>query len=449
MRSPALPLRSCFAALLLTTVPLQAQRISGRFVMDQPPGQVVLFDTKGAEHAPVDSVPVRTGAFYFPERKWPAGFYQLAVNDTDRVDIILHPSETSVELEFEGRPLQEHISIRRSNENRILWEYKWISRANQQRVREIRAQRAEASPLDHALLMQLDSAERKAMDDKESRLDDLLQRHPDSYFAKVVKTDRALMAAVPTGWTGIAKAFAWADPELLRSSIYSKAVMAALQNAPQDRMDVFERASDSLLMWTRPDEECWSYTRSLLVRLFAQYGPDHVAQYVVDTFVSGPGSLVPAGPEVLEAAADLLKVTVGARVPEVRLPDPLTGDTLDLHAVLERNDYTCLFFYSSTCDHCHAQMPGLRELYAERKGRGFEVIGIALDADTAEFAGTLRAEQLSWPSYSELCGWGSLAAKAFVVKSTPSFFLVDRNGIIRAKPLDHEELRLLLARLLP
>src|SRR5690606_37130640 len=104
-------------------------------------------------------------------------------------------------------------------------------------------------------------------------------------------------------------AFAWADPELLRSSIYSKAVMAALQNAPQDRMDVFERASDSLLMWTRPDEECWSYTRSLLVRLFAQYGPDHVAQYVVDTFVSGPGSLVPAGPEVLEAAADLLKVT--------------------------------------------------------------------------------------------------------------------------------------------
>lgn len=428
---------------------LGAQQIVGRFSMTPFPEQVVLFDTKGAEHARVDSVPVRDGAFAFPKRDRPMGFYQLAVNDSDRVDIILDPREARVELEFTGHPLQEHISIPRSDENRTLWEYKWISRANQQRIREIKAQREAASPVDHDLLLRLDSAERAAMDDKEARLDALLEKRPDSFFAKVVHADRALMAAVPAGWPGIAKAFAWNDPGLLRSSIYSKAVMAALQNAPQDRPDAFERASDSLLMWTRSDSDCWAYTRSLLVRLFAQYGPDNVAQYVVDTYVTGPGSLMPAGPEVMEAAADLLKVTIGARAPMVRLPDPLTGDTLELADALGRNAYTCLFFYSSTCDHCHAQMPGLRELYAERKGRGFELLGIALDGDTTEFAGTIATERINWPSYSELRGWGSPAAKAFVVKSTPSLFLIDRNGIIRAKPMDHQELRLLLSQLLP
>ncbi len=428
---------------------LAAQQLIGRFTTAGHPLQVVLLDTKGAEHARIDSVPVRNGAFSFVGRWWPMGFYQLAVNDTDRVDIILDPREDRVELEFAGFPLQEHISIPRSDANRTLWEYKWISRANQQQVREIKAQRAEALPTDHQLLLRLDSAERAVMADKELKLDALLSRSPDSYFAKVVRADRALMAAIPTGWPTIAKSFGWADPGLLRSSIYSKAVMAALQNAPQDRSDAFERASDSLLVWTQGDSAAWGFMRSLLVRLFSQYGPDHVAQYVVDTYVSGPGSRMPAGPEVLEAAADLLRVTVGAQAPDVLLPDPLAGDTLKLSEALARNSFTCLFFYSSTCDHCHAQMPGLRELYTEKRGRGFGMLGIALDGDTTEFSGTLAVERINWPSFSELRGWGSPAAKAFVVKSTPSLFLIDRSGIIRAKPMDHHELRSLLTQLLP
>lgn len=427
----------------------KAQELTGRFTMSTPPAQVVLFDTKGAEHAPVDSVPVRNGSFSFPQRNWPSGFYQLAVNDSDRVDIILHLKEARVELEFAGFPLQEHISIPRSDENRTLWEYKWISRAHQQRVREIKGRMEAASPKDYVLLLRLDSAEREALADKERRLNVLLAANPTGYFAKVVHADRALMAALPRGWSGVARNFGWADPELLRSSIYSKAVMAALQHAPQDRPDALERASDSLLVWTRSDSACWAHMRSFLVRLFSQYGPDHVAQYLVDTYVTGPQSRMPAGPEVMEAAADLLRVTIGVPAPGALLPDPVTGDTLTLSDVLARNAYTCLFFYSSNCDHCHAQMPGLGQLYTEWKGRGFELLGVALDADTSEFKETMTAERINWPCYSELHGWGSPAAKAFAVRSTPSFFLIDRKGIIRAKPMDHRELRELLLQLLP
>lgn len=418
--------------------------------METPPARIVLYDTRGAEHAPIDSVAVaRSGAFSFAARNYAAGFYQLGVNDTDRVDIILDPREALVEMDLAGYPLQEHITISASDENRILWEYKWISRGTQQRIKDIRAQRAAASYSDRALLMRLDSAERAAQAGKEAQLDALLARRPHSYFTKVVQADRTLMGSIPEGWGAMPRAIDWDDQGLLRSAIYSKAVMAALQSVPQDEPGGFERACDSLMRWTAGDTACWRFTRSLLVRLFAQYGPDHVAQHMVDHYVVGSAARIPPEPELQEVLVDLLRVTVGAKAPDVALPDPVTGDTVLLSDAVARNAYTCLFFYSSTCDHCHAQMPGLRMLYAEQRTRGFGLLGIALDADLAEFTATLAEEQLTWPSYSDLSGWGSPAAKAFVVKSTPALFLLDREGIIRAKPADHADLQHHLRELLP
>ena len=93
-------------------------------------------------------------------------------------------------------------------------------------------------------------------------------------------------------------------------------------------------------------------------------------------------------------------------------------------------------------------MPGLRQLYADKHGYGFELIGIALDADTMEFKETIATENLNWPCFSELIGWGSPLAKAYAVRSTPSFFLISKEGIIVAKPTDAEELRKYLDELL-
>src|SRR5690606_28187816 len=96
----------------------------------------------------------------------------------------------------------------------------------------------------------------------------------------------------------------------------------------------------------------------------------------------------------------------------------------------------------STCEHCHEQMPALDEIYEDLKEKGYGLIGIALDADIEEFTGTSNEKGMTWPVFSELIGWGSPAAKAFNVKATPSFILLDQKGTILAKPVDHRELKL-------
>ena len=188
--------------------------------------------------------------------------------------------------------------------------------------------------------------------------------------------------------------------------------------------------------------------RAQLVNLFSTYGPDAVAQHMVDRYLVGSGALWPADAELSRIAEDQLRVAVGAQLPELALPLPLVSDTLVSSAFFTRHTFVLVFFFSSTCGHCHDQMPGLRDMYPEIRARGGELLGVALDADLEELRSTVTTEVLTWPIASELQGWGGAISTAFAVKATPSFFLVDSAGVIRSKPYDHVEARTAIERLL-
>lgn len=409
-----------------------------------------LFEVLGADHVLLDSARAgRKGDFTFTRRTYPPGFYELGLNDSDRVDIILDPRESDVHLAFSGTPLQNHITVNRSIENQRLWEYKWISRESQARISALRVERSTIAPEDLAGMHRLDSLEALVKSDQRSALRRLVQQDTTSYFAQIVSADERLIRTVPLGPHAIGASFDWSDPRLLRSSIYSKAIMSFLEATVTDTAGDLTIACDSLLTWSAGDTSCWRYTRLTLIKLFSEYGHDLVTQHIVDRYVAGTGALLPAEPELRVLITDLLRVSIGSQVPDVPLKDLSGAQPVALMDLVRDNSFTCLFFYSSTCDHCHDQMPGLRQLRNDFQNRGFEVVGIALDTDSTEFRTTLASEQLDWPSYTDLMGWGAPAAKAFVVKSTPSFFLIERSGRITAKPFDHVELREVLEELLP
>ena len=428
-----------------------AQSIEGSLAqVPHRPSLIRLLKIQGADRSILDSARIdRRGKFHFQGRAFEAGFYELAVNDSDRVDLILDPREEVVELSFSGLPLQNHIAITRSVENQRLWEYKWVSRESQAMVSALRAERQALSPQDDMGLSRLDSLERILKSDQRRALARLVDQDTSSYFAHVVNADRDLMVAVPLGANAIANSFNWSDRPLLHSSIYPKALMAYMESAASDPALGLETACDSILKWAATDTSCWRYARLALVKLFDEYGPDYVAQHLVDRYVAGPSALLGAEPELLALVQDLLRVSIGAPAPEVSLSEFPGGPTTRLSDLTKANPFTAMFFYSSTCEHCHDQMPALRELYADLHERGFELIGIALDTDSSEFATSRSVERLVWPTFTDLIGWGSPAAKAFAVKSTPSFFLLDRMGRIVAKPYDAAELRELLKERLP
>ncbi|MCB9170023.1 MAG: redoxin domain-containing protein [Flavobacteriales bacterium] len=427
-------------ALLVLMLPgtLRAQAVRGRFA---PPAQqgayVRLHDTRGTAHPLIDSARVdESGTFSFPAHSRVTGFYQLSINDSDRVDIILNDREPEVVLTFSGIPLQEHVLFERSEENQRLWEYKAASREAQALTAAAEAEKKGLDPIkDLRRIHALDSLEAHVQAAKTAHLDRLLTDAPRSFFAKIVAASQHVEAAQGQDPMAVARAFDLSDPSLLRSSAYPQAVMTFLRNINAVSEEQFNNASDTLIELASGDTECRNYMLEQLLELFATYGPDMALQHLVDTYLTPGRDMPPLSQGTLDKVREAQRVSIGAVGPDVRLPVP-RGDTTWLSTVMAGHPYTLLFFYSSTCEHCHAQMPGVVELYEQFAPKGLQVVGIAIDDSEEEFKKAIVERHLDWPCFTELKAWGSPAAKAYAVQALPGFILLDPDRRILSKPYD-------------
>lgn len=419
---------------------LQAQRLQGR-VADPEAKEVklVLSVARGTSFKPVDSLRTDgTGGFRFPGSFNAPGFYRLAVNDTDRMDLILDGRESVVDLDFEGFPLADHVHVRTSDENKRLWEFKYISKETQAVRAAAARQRLALLPTDTAQLEQLDAVEQRAVHMEEQYVHQLVNTAQGGYFAKVLRVDDAVRGARGKGPMAVAVACDFSDPELMRSTVYDKAVMVFLQNLNVVSEDQFTTGSDTLMHLAGRNPDCRAYMLDHLIDLFSTFELETALQHVIDRYVVPLADSASVAPELRAKVDALMHVTVGRTAPDVDLND--CGVVTPLSELVKGSTYTALFFYSSTCEHCQAQMPMLKNNRSKFLSKGFRVVGIALDVDSIDFLKSIEENDIPWKCYSEFNGWGAKAAQAFLVKATPGFFLLDSGMRIVAKPMDADEL---------
>lgn len=444
----------CFTYILFSTLAfgapeaLKAQSLKGH-IADQScfNQQIVIAQARGSSFTPVDSILIGpTGDFQFNKPFDAPGFYRISINDSNAVDIILDPREKLVQINFDSIPLSEHVHVVASDENMRLWEFKYISKETQAVEAAVNQQRLNLQPTDTTALEELDKVEKRAYQMRDRHLEELMERAPDSYFAKVLRVDKAVQQARGKGPMAVATAFDFSDPGLLHSSVYDKAVMGFLQNLNAVSEGQIANAADTLMRLAGRDPNCRTYMLGHLIDLFATYGPEVALQHVIDNYVAPLGDSHAIAPELRDKVEALLQVSVGRTAPDITLND--RGTLTHLSLLVQANRYTALFFYSSTCEHCHAQMPGLENDRRKYLPKGFNVIGIALDVDSADFIRSIQENAIPWKCYSEFNGWGAVSAKTFQVKATPTFFLLDDKMKIVAKPANEEELGAKLGELL-
>ena len=98
-------------------------------------------------------------------------------------------------------------------------------------------------------------------------------------------------------------------------------------------------------------------------------------------------------------------------------------------------------FWATWCGPCRAEIPNLKKYYTEFKDQGFEIIGISLDNKEEALNQYLEKEKLAWQiSYSGK-GWKDETRHLYGVDSIPSYWLVDRKGVLRHFGLRGEKLR--------
>ena len=161
-----------------------------------------------------------------------------------------------------------------------------------------------------------------------------------------------------------------------------------------------------------------------------------------DLFKSAPGI-----DKRIEHLAVLGKVAIGAEFTDFELADP-QGVPHKLSEYAGNGKVTLIDFWASWCPPCRRSIPFLREVYAQYKDKGFEIVGVWLDRTHEAWVKGIGDLQITWPQISDLQYWKSAGAALYGVNSIPHTVLVDKEGVIIAKNLHGEALTAKLNELL-
>ncbi len=116
------------------------------------------------------------------------------------------------------------------------------------------------------------------------------------------------------------------------------------------------------------------------------------------------------------------------------------GDQIHLADIVSANKLTLVDFWASWCGPCRAEMPYVVKAYELYHDKGLEIVGVSLDENREAWLKAVDALGMKWLQVSDLQGWNNVAARAYVVESIPSCFLIGQDGVIVAKNLRGDEL---------
>ncbi len=104
----------------------------------------------------------------------------------------------------------------------------------------------------------------------------------------------------------------------------------------------------------------------------------------------------------------------------------LNGEMIDIHRLRGRVVLVC--FWATWCKPCTEDIPQLRALYEQYYDRGFEIIGVNLDATIDPIRPYLSRHRVRWPQIYQPGGLASPLAQTFGIISLPTMFLTAPDG---------------------
>ena len=129
---------------------------------------------------------------------------------------------------------------------------------------------------------------------------------------------------------------------------------------------------------------------------------------------------------------------VGKLAPDFTLQTP-EGEPFSLKDL--KGKVKIIDFWASWCGPCRAENPNMVRLYRDYKKKGLEILSVSIDENKASWLAAIKADGMPWQHASDLKGWYSPIAEAYVVNGVPHIVILDENNRIVAINIRGEELR--------
>lgn len=168
-------------------------------------------------------------------------------------------------------------------------------------------------------------------------------------------------------------------------------------------------------------------TEALFVHMFEKY-------YVTGVMtVSDSSTLKAIGERVAAMKPNLVGKT---------MVSPIISDTLKrpINFSAIKADYTVVFFYSPTCGHCRESAPKLQQFVDAYKGKGIDVVAIAIDQSPDEWKKFIKEFKLGNAINGYDFSYRTDYRRQYDVFTTPTVNVLDKNKKILAHKLPAEQI---------
>jgi peroxiredoxin len=115
------------------------------------------------------------------------------------------------------------------------------------------------------------------------------------------------------------------------------------------------------------------------------------------------------------------------------------GEEVSL-AQVNKGKYVLIDFWASWCGPCRTEYPYLKKAYSQYRDRNFEIIGVSLDDNKANWLQAIKSNGFQWIELCDLKGRQNEVASAYGIAAIPQSFLIDPQGNIIAKNLRGDDL---------
>lgn len=393
--------------------------------------QIVLYQFFGSQTLPFDTAELNSGDFEFVySNPIPRGFYRLGFNQGEGKVLII--ADESLEIQGKEGAL-EKAEILNSKENDLFNEYqKIVGTSNagiknvNQRVTKAKSEFGNQPEKFDAEINNIRSDYDTLVNWQHAEFKKLYEANPKTFVGKISNYFAREEGEGPDKYLDLNELN---DPELLRGDMFKTKYLIYYQQYLGSNFQVLKNKSQEMIR-IKLDGPSKEILYAAIIESFAQSDKEFAGSISKSYLNEFPNSDIakayyssfPQGPP-----------GIGDEAPDIILENP-EGEKIALSSL--KGQIVLLDFWASWCGPCRRENPNVVRTYQEYKDQGFTVYSVSLDNSKEKWINAIEKDNLTWDSHvSDLKGWRSEGAALYGVRSIPSTFLLDQNGVIIAKNL--------------
>ncbi|MFK5959617.1 MAG: thioredoxin-like domain-containing protein [Lutibacter sp.] len=434
-------LKKLTIVIFLISCTLQAQTyVKGTLNPAEDYSWIVLYQLKGVKQLYIKNVTITNGEFSieFPKNA-PIGIYRLMFSQQKDGFVDFIYNKESIELNFNpANPLQT-VKFLTSEENNTYQKYLMENSSQQQTLDSLQVSFFNVQDeIKKAEIVNLYKIKLDSLNKFQTTYEAITKSYLANHFIKSNKKYYAtqLFDSAQKYLNSEKQHYFdfidFTDKELLNATFLSEKVIEYIfyLNGSEDvqmQNGLYKVSVQEVLQRLGNDENLKSELLTLLLHSFAQIENTILIDFIIDNYYDKlPKNL--QDQSFLSQIEEKVKLAVGKKAPEITWEE--NGVTKKL-SELEIADNYIVVFWSTKCSHCLSQIPKLYEFTKDKPN--IHVIGFALEKDAIGFNNYIPKLQ-KWTNILGLEKWQNPVVKEYQITATPTYFVLDANKKIIAKP---------------